>query len=98
MFNRYTDPAGWAALTPVPETLEQAAPAFREDPPDPDQTGAPSGLASLKRLLDDRLSDFNADTLVLAALVYFLVADRDEEQGPISDTLLIIGALLLFGL
>ena len=36
--------------------------------------------------------------LVLVALIYFLVADRDEGDDKISDTLLIIGALLLFGL
>ena len=41
-----------------------------------------------------KLPEFDADTLLLLVLVYFLIADGDDN---ISDTLLIIGALLLLG-
>ena len=41
-----------------------------------------------------RLPEFDADTILLLVLVYFLVADDTEN---ISDTLLIIGVLLLLG-
>ena len=39
-----------------------------------------------------KLPEFDADTVLLLVLVYFLVADDTEN---ISDTLLIIGVLLL---
>ncbi len=50
----------------------------------------------LKGLLGSgiKLPEFNADTILLLVLVYFLVADDSEN---ISDTLLIIGVLLLLG-
>ena len=41
-----------------------------------------------------KLPEFDADTVLLLVLVYFLVADDTEN---ISDTLLIIGVLLLLG-
>jgi hypothetical protein len=41
-----------------------------------------------------KLPEFNTDTILLLVLVYFLVADDSEN---ISDTLLIIGVLLLLG-
>ena len=41
-----------------------------------------------------KLPEFYADTILLLVLVYFLVADDTEN---ISDTLLIIGVLLLLG-
>lgn len=41
-----------------------------------------------------KLPEFDADTVLLLVLVYFLVADDSEN---ISDTLLIIGVLLLLG-
>lgn len=41
-----------------------------------------------------KLPDVNADTVLLLVLVYFLVSDESEN---ISDTLLIIGVLLLLG-
>ena len=40
------------------------------------------------------MPEFDADTILLLVLVYFLVADDNEN---ISDTLLIIGVLLLLG-
>ena len=41
-----------------------------------------------------KLPEFDADIILLLVLVYFLVADDTEN---ISDTLLIIGVLLLLG-
>ena len=41
-----------------------------------------------------KLPEFDADTILLLVLGYFLVADDTEN---ISDTLLIIGVLLLLG-
>ncbi len=41
-----------------------------------------------------KLPEFDADTILLLVLVYFLIADDNEN---ISDTLLIIGVLLLLG-
>jgi DNA processing protein len=43
------------------------------------------------------IGDTDTETLILVVMVYFLVADR-EEDDHVSDTLLIIGALVLFGL
>ena len=92
MLNRYMDPEGWDRLFgPAQPTAEPESPADHE----PEQGSARS---SLQDLLGGRLRDINAETLVLVALIYFLVADRDEGDDKISDTLLIIGALLLFGL
>lgn len=50
----------------------------------------------LKGLLSGnvKLPEFNTDTVLLLVLIYFLVADDSEN---ISDTLLIIGVLLLLG-
>ena len=95
MLNRYIDPEGWDRLFgPAAPSAEQSAePAAPQPGP---QKG--SAFSALQELLGGRLRDINAETLVLVVLVYFLVADRDEGDDKISDTLLIIGALLLFGL
>lgn len=55
------------------------------------------GLGALKSLFGGsvKLPDFDADTVLLLVLVYFLVADNNNEH--ISDTMLIIGMLLLLG-
>lgn len=42
-----------------------------------------------------KLPELDADTILLLVLVYFLVSDGDSDH--ISDTLLIIGMLLLLG-
>ena len=41
----------------------------------------------------------DSDTILLLILVYFLLADTDEngEKSNLADTLLIVGALLLLG-
>lgn len=95
MLNRYTDPEGWARLAGSPQ---EAAPAMAQEPQTTSQAEGPSAFSGLRALLEERLGGISTDTLVLAALVYFLVADREEADDRVSDTLLIIGALLLFGL
>ena len=54
------------------------------------------GLGGLKSLFGGniKLPEFNADTILLLVMVYFLVSDDSEN---ISDTLLIVGVLLLLG-
>ena len=45
------------------------------------------------------LPELDSDTILLLVLVYFLLADTDEngEKYNLADTLLIVGALLLLG-
>ena len=100
MFNRYV-PGGFD-LPPPPE--EQPAPPPPAEPvfadvtaEEPAAEGDKKGLiGSLKSLFGSnvKLPDMNADTVLLLVMVYFLVADDKEN---ISDTLLIIGVLLLLG-
>lgn len=70
------------------------SPAFSEVA----ESAQPSQKAGsmLKGLLGGgiKLPEFSTDTILLLVLVYFLVADDSEN---ISDTLLIIGVLLLLG-
>ncbi len=67
------------------------------------ETSQEKKVGGLKGLFGNniKLPDFDADTILLLVLVYFLVADGGESQnggeGKISDTLLIIGVLLLLG-
>lgn len=100
MYNRYINADGF---TPRPDPMAQNA---RQAP---DEAGAqtagepqtgeerPRGLAGLRNLLGSslKLPDLNSDTLLLLAMVYFLVADPEDK---ISDTVLIIAALFLMGM
>lgn len=105
MYNRYI-PGGFDLPPPdqqppqnqQPPAPEPEAPAFadlgaEETPAEPDKKGL---VASIKSLFGNniKLPDMNSDTVLLLVLVYFLVADDKEN---ISDTLLIIGVLLLLG-
>ena len=72
-------------------------PAFSDIPADtPASQPRTKGTGGLKSLFGSniKLPEFDADTVLLLVLVYFLVADETEN---ISDTLLIIGVLLLLG-
>ena len=106
MYNRYI-PGGFDLPPPdqqplpldqQPPTPEPEAPAFadlsaEETPAEPEKK---SLVASIKSLFGNniKLPDMNSDTVLLLVLVYFLVADDKEN---ISDTLLVIGVLLLLG-
>lgn len=82
-------------------------PGQTEDPPretdfqdvseeEPKKAAEGGALGGLKGLFGGniKLPEINADTILLLVLVYFLVADEGES---VSDTLLIIGVLLLLG-
>ena len=80
------------------ETPAEEQPVFADvtaPPPHPQEPPRknPSGLKGLFGG-NIKLPEFDADTVLLLVLVYFLVADDTEN---ISDTLLIIGVLLLLG-
>lgn len=56
----------------------------------------PSGASALKNIFGSlKLPELNSDTILLLVLVYFLASDSDDN---VSDTVLIIAALLLLGL
>lgn len=76
--------------TPLPfrDTAEEAA--EQSD----DRSAKKGGLLQSLFGGNIKLPEMNADTVLLLVLVYFLVADESEN---ISDTLLIIGVLLLLG-
>ena len=109
MYNRYLKSGSFEELFKPAENGDaaSASPDFRkrgqpEDMPPRRAETETSGknqsknASSLKSLLGGslKLPELNSDTLLLLVLVYFLVADEGEN---ISDTLLIIGVLLLLG-
>ena len=102
LYNRYIAGA-WPEASPPPknapaQSTQPEEPVFAEIPAEePIPPPRTKGLNGLKGLFGGniRLPEFDADTVLLLVLVYFLVADETEN---ISDTLLIIGVLLLLGL
>ena len=107
MFNRYMNPDGFCEVNRPPsrhgENYEDISPC-----PDPAQKDRPRSDG--KGLFGGgiKLPEFDADTILMLVLVYFLISDelspsstedgdRDSNKNKISDTLLIIGALLLLG-
>ena len=97
MYNRYIAGAWPEPGPPYSQPSEPPAePAFTDIPAEEPQPQRPKGLNGLKGLFGSniKLPEFDADTLLMLVLVYFLVADETEN---ISDTLLIIGVLLLLG-
>lgn len=103
MYNRYfqseEDPIASAPQmgggTPQPEP---AAEAFQNVEPEEQPQEKAKGLGALKNLFGGsvKLPDFDTDTILMLVLVYFLVAEEGNKDH-ISDTLLIIGMLLLLG-
>ncbi len=83
---------------PDEQEHQDAVPVFADIPAEPPQqtTAKPRAANPLKGLFGGniKLPEFDADTILLLVLVYFLIADDNEN---ISDTLLIIGVLLLLG-
>ena len=76
---------------PLPPSSE---PQARPENQPPRKSGL---LGSLGQRL--KLPELDSDTILLLVLVYFLLADTDEngEKSNLADTLLIVGALLLLG-
>lgn len=68
-----------------------------EDVPTQNSENNQKETGRLRGLLGDsiKLPEFDADTVLLLVLVYFLVAEEDSSH--LSDTILIIGILLLIG-
>ena len=104
MYNRYLKTGELEQLLKAAENggAESASPSPRTENEPRRQPGAevsgksqPRQSGALKNLLGGlKLPELNSDTLLLLVLVYFLIADEGEN---ISDTLLIIGVLLLLG-
>lgn len=98
MYNRYMNSGGFEDFfkpveAPAPPAAEPEVPV---EPVEPTEN-KPKGLSSVLKNLTGgglKLPEFDTDTLLLLVLVYFLVADDDSN---LSDTLLIIGILLLLG-
>ncbi len=99
MYNRYMNSSGFEDFfKPVeaPAPPPAAEPEVPVEPVEPTEN-KPKGLSSVLKNLTGgglKLPEFDTDTLLLLVLVYFLVADDDSN---LSDTLLIIGILLLLG-
>jgi len=98
MYNRYINSGGFEEYNA--NTDQTASEAGYSPPPGETNQPPPSkgGLSALKDLFTNniKLPEINADTILLLVLVYFLITDSDDNKN-ISDTLLIIGALLLLG-
>lgn len=102
LYNRYISGA-WPDDQPEPSLGKPEGPAEDQPvfadvtaPPPQPQEPPRKNPGGLKGLFGGniKLPEFDADTVLLLVLVYFLVADDTEN---ISDTLLIIGVLLLLG-
>ncbi|MBO7275260.1 MAG: hypothetical protein J6V15_02685 [Clostridia bacterium] len=108
MFNRYINPD---AFGEIPRSEKPPEPQLYEDVSSQTcGTDTQKSGGTGKGLFGSgiKLPEFDADTVLMLVLVYFLISDElspsskddgDDEQGKnkISDTLLIIGALLLLG-
>ncbi len=105
MFNRYINPEGFTQIPreekePSSQQYEDVC-ASRECTDRPKQNSDKGLFGS-----GIKLPEFDADTILMLVLVYFLISDElspsskddgDKGKNKISDTLLIIGALLLLG-
>lgn len=90
-FDDYFRPVDDAPM-PLPQMECLAVDAPQPPAPPPKSAGLLGGL-----LGGLNLPEFNMDTVILLVLVYFLVTDEAEQDSDISDTLLIVGILLLLG-
>ena len=102
MYNRYMNSGGFEDFfkpieAPAPQPAATPEPTVPVEPVGAADSKHKGLSASLKNLVGNtglKRPEFDADTLLLLVLVYFLIADGDDN---VSDTLLIIGALLLLG-
>lgn len=100
MYDRYFQGDGFeaffsqAAQMPPPPPSSAPEPQARPENQPPRKSGL---LGSLGQRI--KLPELDSDTILLLVLVYFLLADTDEngEKSNLADTLLIVGALLLLG-
>lgn len=104
MYNRYINSGGFSDYF-KPIESENVPPAQADYIP-PADTGIPSKKPSIfdniKNMFGGGVSEngeksgftFDMDTIFLLVLVYFLIADGEDNM---TETLLIVGALLLLG-
>ena len=89
MYNRYINSAGGQFFTAEPEEFfQQDEPVFNDNGQNYVQNGGLRGLFSRLGL------SFDIDTVFLLVIVYFLVADGEDDM---METLLIVAALLFMG-
>ena len=97
MYNRYINSGGFEEYNSQAEQTAQEA----DYSPPGEKNEIPTskgGFSALKDMITNniKMPEFNMDTVLLLVLVYFLIVDSDDQKN-MSDTLLIIGALLLLG-
>ena len=107
MFNRYINPDAFGEVPrseKPPETQPYEDVSNQSGSADKKPSGTAKGLFGS----GIKLPEFDADTILMLVLVYFLISDElspsskddgdsEKSKNKISDTLLIIGALLLLG-
>ena len=107
MFNRYMNPQGFCEFCPPekePAADYEDVSAVSDNPTKDKPRTANKGLFGS----GIKLPEFDADTVLMLVLVYFLISDElspsskedgdtEKSKNKISDTLLIIGALMLLG-
>ncbi len=105
MYNRYINPGFFEECSPPPQSSHKEEffePLGDSKPLEPEKSKSKGLFGGAIKL-----PELNADTVLMLVLVYFLISDEtspsSEEDGEnkpknnITDTLLIIGALLLLG-
>lgn len=93
MYNRYLTAAQQQR---PPEPPAETQPVCREQAEPLKEPAAP--VSGLLGALTQRLSGFriDADTLVVLAVVWFVLNDKDEEMD--TELLIVLGVLLLLGI
>lgn len=108
MFNRYLNPDGFSE---IPREGAEQSQTYEDISSPPKSAPSKEKQKSNSRGLFGggiKLPEFDADTILMLVLVYFLISDElspsskedgdnEKSKNNISDTLLIIGALLLLG-
>ena len=110
MFNRYMNPEGFNEFCPSDNKpagdFEDVSADTSNTQKDKPRTSGVGGKGLFGGGI--KLPEFDADTVLMLVLVYFLISDElspsskedgdtEKNKNKISDTLLIIGALLLLG-
>ncbi|MBR2472852.1 MAG: hypothetical protein IKB44_02745 [Clostridia bacterium] len=107
MYNRYINPGFFEEQSPPPQASSKDE--FFDPPSDNNSLDHEPEKNKSKGLFGGaiKLPELNADTVLMLVLVYFLISDEtspsskedgeNKSKNNITDTLLIIGALLLLG-